>query len=99
MNTYYVFSLPPPPIQTTFPPVISYPVTSTPPAYSATSSTSANYDGNGGSSFIFSTSTTEYSSEASSTQDYEALANCECYSDQAAVIALGSLCRLFFIAI
>jgi hypothetical protein len=71
-------------------------VTPTPPSYPTASSTPAGYDfGNG----VYPSSTDGFSLETSISGSSEAIANCSSSSNQTAIIALGSICGLFFICI
>jgi hypothetical protein len=74
-----------------------YYVTPTPSSYpAAASSTPAGYDfGNG----VYPSSTDGLSLETSISGSSEAIANCNSSSNQTAIIALGSICGLFFICI
>jgi hypothetical protein len=97
MNMYFTGS---PPIPTTPTTAEQYYVTPTPPSYPAASSTPADYGfGNGGDNVVYPSSTDGFSLETSVSGSSEAIANCNSSSNQTAIIALGSICGLFFICI
>jgi hypothetical protein len=89
-----------PPIPTISTTAELYYVTPTPPSYPAASSTPADYGfGNGGDNAAYPSSTDGFSLETSISGSSEAVANCNGSSNQTAIIALGSICGLFFICI
>jgi hypothetical protein len=90
----------PPPIPTTPTTAEKYYVNPTPPSDLTASSTPAGYDfGNGGDNAVYPSSTDGFSLETSISGSSEAIANCNGSTNQTAIIALGSICGLFFICI